>query len=127
MRKSTVRLEISTCDNERAMGSGFVVGENLVMTAAHVVDQAGSVSVQAGGVVSAARVIDFDYADVALLQSEKPLSDRALTLASKKPRLGTELAVLGFPNWAEDLRVTRGIVSSVDYRPRRPARGLEVR
>ena len=117
VRQSTVRLEISTCDNERGMGSGFVVGKNLVMTAAHVVDQAGSVSLQAGGVVSAARVIHFDYdADVALLQSEKALTDRALTLAPKKPRLGTELAVLGFPNWAQDLRVTRGIVSSLDYR-----------
>ena len=116
VRRSTVRLEVSTCDNQRGMGSGFIVGKNLIMTAAHVVDKAGSVSLQADGVVSTARVIHYDYAaDVALLQTEKSLADRTLTLAAKKPRLGTELAVLGFPNWVQDLRVTRGIVSSLDY------------
>lgn len=82
----------------------------------HVVGDAGSVSLQADGVVSAARVIDIDYdADVALLRSEKSFSGRTLTLSREKPRVGTELAVLGFPNWAQDLRVTRGIVSSLDY------------
>ena len=69
------------------MGSGFVVGDNLIMTAAHVVDTAGLVSLQADGVVSTARVIHFDYAaDVALLRSENALTGRALTLASVKPR-----------------------------------------
>ena len=99
------------------MGSGFVIGEDLVMTAAHVVDDAGSVTLQVDGDVSAARVIDFDYdADVALLRVADSLSVPGLELAQDKPRVGAELAVLGYPNWAEDLRVTRGIVSSVDYR-----------
>lgn len=126
VRESTVRLEVSTCDNRRGMGSGFIVGRNLIMTAAHVVDEAGSVSLQADGLVSTARVIHFDYAaDVALLRSEKSLADRALTLASDKPRLGTELAVLGFPNWVQDLRVTRGVVSSLDYQLSYPGFTIE--
>ncbi len=111
-----MRLETTTCDDQRGMGSGFIVGDDLIMTAAHVVDTAGSVSLQVDGVVSAARVIDFDFgADVALLRSEKSFADRSLPLASEKPRLGTELAVLGFPDWVQDLRVTRGIVSSLDF------------
>jgi len=114
--RGTVRIEVSTCDNNRSMGSGFVVGDNLVMTAAHVVDQAGSLSLQVDGVVSTARVIDFDYdADVALLRSEDSLTGRALELAAEKPRLGTELAVLGFPDWVQDLRVTKGVVSSLEH------------
>ncbi len=117
VRPGTVRLEVATCDNERGMGSGFVVGDNLVMTAAHVVDAAGSIALQADGIVTTARVIHFDYAaDVALLRTEDELTGRSLVLASEKPRLGTELAVLGFPDWVQDLRVTTGIVSSLDYR-----------
>lgn len=116
VQRSTVRIDVLTCDGERGMGSGFVVGDKLVMTAAHVVDQAGSISLQVDGTVRTAQVIDIDFdADVALLRAEDSLAEPALTLAPEKVRLGSELAVLGFPNLVQDLRVTRGVVSSLNF------------
>ena len=115
-----VRLEVATCD-ERWMGTGFAIAPNRIVTAAHVAAGAVSIGVQGEGVITTARVVDYDKdADVALLQSRDPLP-KSLTVANKHAPLGSALALLGFPDAVTDLRVTQGIVSgvdaSVDYGP----------
>ena len=119
-RGAVVRLEVATCD-ERWMGTGFAIAPNRIVTAAHVAAGAVSIGVQGEGVITTARVVDYDKdADVALLQSRDPLP-KSLTVADKHAPLGSALALLGFPDAVTDLRVTQGIVSgvdaSVDYGP----------
>lgn len=114
VRSSVVRLSVSGCEGT-GMGSGFIVGQDLVMTAAHVVDDAVTVTVRndVGDLVDA-DVVGLDRsADVALLRTRETLDGKPATLASEDPAQGSDLAILGFPLWAEDLRIADGIVSSL--------------
>lgn len=101
-------------------GSAFVVGPNgLLVTALHVVEDAGRVSVALPGRdPQPADVVQIDPAnDLALLRiADTDL--RAIDIAgSGDLRMGEEVIVVGYPLAAElghnDITVTRGIVSAL--------------
>lgn len=103
------------------MGSGFLLADDLVMTAAHVVKGTRTVSVQTeSGELAAATVIAYeDTADAALVRLAEPLEGQAASFDTDQLEQGSDLAVLGFPLRVYDLRMVTGIVSgvneSVDY------------
>ena len=72
VRGAVVRLDVASCD-ARWLGTGFVVGDHEIMTAAHVALDAQTISVQTETGVTSAELIGLDLdADAALLWS--PLS-----------------------------------------------------
>lgn len=113
VRKSVARLDVLSCDS-RWMGSGFEVGDHLLMTANHVVDGASAITVQSGEVITTGQVVGRDPAtDSALIRTKDRLPGKALHLLDGLPSLAEEIEVLGFPLWTYELSVTRGIVSSL--------------
>jgi len=102
-------------------GSGFVVHDKYILTNRHVAE-VGSEFVVVGGKGNPGRlranlvaVSDRDDRDLALLRCDE-LEAPPVPLSMTTPRLGTDLAVLGFPladRLGDSLKVTRGIVSAL--------------
>ena len=118
--RGVVQIVTSTCDG-RSAGTGFLIGQNLVATAEHVVAGATTIALRKHGKVVAkgATVIGADsFQDLALVDAGRPLKGHVLSFSGAKPRLGDEVAALGFPlPWEYptfDLTVTRGSVSGLD-------------
>ncbi|WP_374971023.1 S1C family serine protease [Terrabacter sp. BE26] len=123
-KPAIVRIDVATCDS-RGMGSGFVVGDHLVMTANHVAAGASALTLQFPGGVTRARVVGLDpQTDSALLRTDAAITNRALPLKPNLPDLGESVAVLGFPLETYELRFTDGSVSglhqNVKYDPNGP-------
>lgn len=98
------------------MGSGFVVGGGLVITAAHVVHGASSVTVQSGPTPTEAHVVAVDKKhDSAAVRVVGPASKTApLTLTEHRPAKGSTVGILGYPLNSHEVRVSTGVVSGLD-------------
>jgi len=98
------------------LGSGVVIGKNLILTNAHVVMDASRISIRLSRIQKdySAKVIFVGYdCDLALLEvsdNEFVEKTNVLSLAESLPVLGSELLVLGFPNGQENLTVEKGSV-----------------
>jgi len=118
---SIVRIDTTVCDETGAMGSGFLVDEHLVMTAAHVVDGARTISVRTedGSPTTAVVIGTAPENDVALLRVGDLGAAGALTLDTDLPSRGEGLAIIGYPLQADTLVISQGIMSGnpkpVDY------------
>jgi S1-C subfamily serine protease len=114
VRSGIIRIETTTCAGGE-IGTGFLLSPRLVATVEHVVNGATAIDLKQGGkVVAHGTVIGSDPSrDVALIQSTRPLAGYRFTLASRPPRLGEDVAAMGFP-LALPLTVTRGSVSGSD-------------
>ena len=112
-RSGIVRITTSGCGTQD-VGTGFLVGRDLVATAEHVIDDASSIRLAQGGKVRATGVVigDDPARDVALVRANKPLSGYVFHLASQTPALGGSVAALGFP-LGLPLTVTQGAVSGL--------------
>ncbi len=121
VRQSVVRLSVTKCDGQPSMGSGFIVGDDLVITAAHLISGARAVSIRTSdGTIVTAQPVELDMAaDMALLRTDQSLGAKAIDMSAEEPAQGSALLELGFPLWVNDLRIAQGIVSglgsSVDY------------
>jgi S1-C subfamily serine protease len=118
VKSGVVRIETTICNGgrvEQGVGTGFLVGPRYVATVEHVVDGAGSIVVkQDGKKLSTATVIGSDTArDLALLRLAKPVKGSDFQLSDTAPRLGDDVAALGFP-LGLPLTLTRGTVSGLD-------------
>jgi S1-C subfamily serine protease len=108
-----VRIEASGCGG-KAIGTGFLVGPQLVATVDHVVAGSTTITLKqgrrslAGGTV----VGEDPTRDVALVRSSVPLHGKVLRLAARAPKLGETVAALGFP-LGLPLSVTQGSVSGL--------------
>lgn len=113
VRSGVIRIEAETCSGT-SVGTGFLVGPRLVATVEHVVDGAASVTLKRGSsTLGSAVIIGQDRErDIALLRANKPLEGHQFGLLPKSPRLGEEVAALGFP-LGLPLSVTRGSVSGL--------------
>lgn len=106
------RISAVLCDG-RATGSGFLVSDDEVMTAAHVVADATSLSVRLGRDVHTAVVVGRDAAaDLALLRLAEPATGHVFAVAATPARVGEDVAALGYP-LGRPLAMTKGTVSAV--------------
>ena len=114
VRSGVVRIEVKTCD-ERAVGSGFLVGPRLVATVEHVVTGASKIQLKRNGKnVAVGTVIGTDKVrDLALIRTDRRISGYLFHLAGATPRLGDEVGALGFP-LGLPLTVTKGSVSGLN-------------
>jgi S1-C subfamily serine protease len=117
-KSGVVRIETTICNSsqvEQGIGTGFLVGPRYVATVEHVVNGASSIDVkQNGRELSTATVIGSDTArDLALLRLAKPVKGYRFRLSETSPRLGDDVAALGFP-LGLPLTLTRGTVSGLD-------------
>jgi S1-C subfamily serine protease len=106
---------------EKSSGSGVVIDGKRILTNAHVVMYASQVFVQLrrGGDQLNAKVTaigpGIDLALVELIDPE-PLKDiPAIPLADELPQLKSHVSVYGYPAGGDDLSVTDGIVSRIEF------------
>jgi S1-C subfamily serine protease len=115
VESGVVRISVEACEGS-GLGTGFLVDDDLVVTAAHVVTSAMSISLRGGGEVRRGTVLGLDdERDLALLRADEPFDEDAhrFAWADEEPDLGEEVAALGFPLEA-DLTFTAGRVSGLD-------------
>src|SRR6478672_3898917 len=113
VRSGVVRMEVATCEGA-SQGSGFVVGERLVATVAHVVEGAQVVRVIDGSMSTSGTVIGLDaQADVALVRTSVDVPGKPVSWSSGSPEVGDEVAALGFTR-GEPLSFKPGSVNSLD-------------
>ena len=106
-------VSAQTCDAAYT-GTGFLVDELTMVTAAHVIDGATAVEVDFDGSRVGASIIGVEPSlDLALLQLDRPASGRhVFTLASADPQPGTHIAVIGYP-LGEPKSLTEGTISGL--------------
>lgn len=108
-----VRIQTATC-SAGAQGSGFVIGDRLVATAAHVVQNGQTIRVINGTMSAAGTVIGVDpTADVALVRTAATVPGGRLELSRTEPRVGDSVAALGY-TVGEPLSFKPGSINSVD-------------
>jgi S1-C subfamily serine protease len=95
---SVVKIRGLANDCQKVLeGSGFVVAPNRVMSNAHVVAGADTVSVEAGGTSYDAQVVPYDpNADISILDVPN-LTAQPLTFVDTPVKGGTDALVLGYP------------------------------
>ena len=114
VRSGVVRIETDTC-TESGVGTGFLIGPRHVVTVEHVVSDAARIIIKRQGkAVARATVIGVDPArDLALVRLDQPVAGYRFRFARKTPRVGDEVAALGFP-LGLPLTLTKGTVSGLD-------------
>lgn len=80
-------------------GTGWLISPSHLVTAYHVVHNATSIQVVVGekDVIEASVTAIDPPNDIAILKLKKPLKSAPLALSTKQPRLGSRVAVLGYP------------------------------
>jgi len=112
VRSGVVRFQVADC-GRTWQGSGFQLSPDLVVTVAHVVDQGQVIRVIEGTTSTAGTVIGLDQGtDVALVRTAVPLHGQALTFAGSAPRVGDQVAALGFPR-GEPLGFNPGTINGL--------------
>jgi hypothetical protein len=95
---SVVKIGVSACDSGRG-GSGWIAGDGIVVTNAHVVEASDEISVQMEGKGErhdAEAIWYDDVSDLAILRAPGVSGERALPI-DVKAKPGTPSAMLGFP------------------------------
>lgn len=106
---------------QKSSGSGVVIAGPRILTNAHVVMHASEVFVQLsqGGDQHTAKVTaiapGIDLAIVELVDPSGLDGIAPLSLAAELPRPKSHISVYGYPKGGDDLSVTDGIVSRIEY------------
>lgn len=110
------RVEAELCGGVSSQGTGFLVGPNLLLTAAHVTGDASSALVKrSDGYSSAAQVIGTDQErDLALMRLDYPVSGHEFVIDDSGLRVGDEVGAIGHPS-GFPLTFTSGRMSSLNY------------
>jgi S1-C subfamily serine protease len=99
-------------------GSGCIIGENLILTNAHVISDQTFIRVKRSGqtkkYVATVRFVAHEC-DLALLEvhDNRFFPESPPLEIGELPLVGDEIAVYGYPSYTEQLTVTKGIVSRV--------------
>jgi S1-C subfamily serine protease len=105
---------------QRAVGSGCIISGNRILTNAHVVADQTFIQVKRAGEAqkyNAAVAMVAHECDLALLTVDDPsffAGVKPLTLGAL-PRMRDKVAVYGFPIGGDELSITEGVVSRVEY------------
>lgn len=90
-------IESMTCHSSKS-GSGFLIADDLMLTAAHVVEGTSQLHVVLGEELVPAMVMGINpVADIALLKMARAIEGHQFELSSEPTRIGTKVAALGFP------------------------------
>jgi S1-C subfamily serine protease len=108
-----VRIETTAC-TEGSVGSGFLVGPDLVATVGHVVTGAHKIVLTAGSDAVPGTVVGLDaVADLALVRADRPFGGHVFTLADTSPQVGSQVVGLGYP-LGGGLSLVHAVVSGVE-------------
>lgn len=93
------RIETTRCGRSTpSSGSGFRVGEDLVATVAHVLQDVRTISVRTPEGVVRGEVVGFDAErEVALVRAVKPITGHVFEFGTESPEVTSEVAGLGYP------------------------------
>lgn len=112
VKSGVVRLQVVGCEGTW-MGSGFLVGDDTIVTAGHVADGASTISVQGVDGITGADVVGSDLStDTAVLRAASPIDGHRFEVADQAPGPGTDIVVLGYPFGVHDTRLSAGTISS---------------
>jgi S1-C subfamily serine protease len=118
--QSVVKIESRGCGNNISSGSGFIVGDGLVMTNSHVVAGSDANRVIDTSGSYASEVIYYDPSvDIAILKTPK-LKAKALGISSQKYSRGQEAVVMGFPSGGKFVAEAAGVTNTL------VARGFDI-
>jgi S1-C subfamily serine protease len=114
---SVGRILASRCDAAPASGSAFAIGDDLVLTAAHVAENSRTVSVRFPGrlPVLADAIGEDPTRDLILLRTREPLSLTGLGLAGSPARTGEVLGLLGYPDAGDGVQTRVGGLTATDF------------
>jgi serine protease Do len=113
VQSGVTRFEVATCQAD-VTGSGFQLSPTLVATVAHVVHEGQVIRVVQGTMSTAGTVIGIDQGtDVALVRTAAPLNGYAFSFSDTDPRVGDQVAALGFPR-GDPLAFSPGTVNGLD-------------
>jgi serine protease Do len=92
-----VRIDVQGCESSGS-GTGFLIGDNLVVTVAHVVSEMSTVRLTQETRSTSGTVIGLDETqDVALIRTSSPLEGHVLAFDPEGPVVGERVGVIGFP------------------------------
>ena len=100
-------------------GSGVIIGENQILTGAHVVANATFIQIQkisdTNKVIARVKAVSHDC-DLAILEVISPNFTTGITPAEigNLPDLRDSVSVVGFPVGGEEISVTEGVVSRIE-------------
>ncbi|WP_314194718.1 serine protease [uncultured Arthrobacter sp.] len=107
------QFSVTTCESSYT-GTGFLVGPDLVVTAAHLVRDASAISISFGRTSVNAKALGInELADLALVRTETPVHGHDFQFRTTEPPIGTDVAALGFP-LGRPFTLTRGTVSALN-------------
>src|SRR5450631_3596873 len=90
-----VRIDVQRCDSIGS-GTGFLVGDDLIATVAHVVSGMSTLRVTQETRSTSATVIGLDEEnDMALIRTSSPLTDPILPFDPEGPVVGERIGVIG--------------------------------
>jgi S1-C subfamily serine protease len=96
------------------LGSGFLVDRRHVVTAAHVVDAVGTLSLKrAGRVLASGTLVGADSKhDIAVIRLDRRVSGHVFTFSDRAPKRGERVAAVGYAGGAP-LTVAHGSVRGI--------------
>lgn len=105
-------VKVSTC-SDTSIGTGFLVGRQRLVTAAHVINGASTIRVSTGHVSVAATIVGIDKSiDLAVLRLDRPVSGHVFSVARQTAPTGTHVITIGYP-LAGPKTLTEGTVSGL--------------
>jgi len=115
---SVGQIRKDSCDGLSSTGTGFLVRDDLILTAAHVVEGASTLSISFPEEDSP-RDVDLVYVvpeqDAALLRLDTPLTERqALRFSGTSATTAQVVGVIGYPLGKSTQHVNSGIVSAAE-------------
>ena len=97
VNSGVAHLAVILCDGG-GTGTGFLVGNDLIMTAAHVAKNETAINISVNGQYTTARVLGInDSQDLALLKTAAPVEGHQFRFSTTAPAQGVEVAAIGFP------------------------------
>ena len=97
VRSGVAKINVTLCD-AGGVGTGFLIEDDLIVTAAHVVKDQAAISISLGTEISSAQVLGIDEAaDLALLRTARPVSGHIFDFVSAPRHWGKTWQRWAFP------------------------------